>query len=78
MRPSGRLNPESIANEYRAIQIVDTLKTLDTVVIKGLLGSAHEIYRTAVTFRYLLFADTIVYLIALAVYTTVVSGVPLA
>jgi hypothetical protein len=28
MRPSGRLNPESIANEHQAIPIVDTIKQL--------------------------------------------------
>jgi hypothetical protein len=32
MRPSGRLNPESIADKRHAIQIVDTLKTPQLLV----------------------------------------------
>ena len=38
MRYSRSLDPESIANKRHAIQIVDTLKSMDLVVITSLAG----------------------------------------
>jgi hypothetical protein len=42
------LNPESIANEHHAIQIVDTLNQLENLVITGLAGRTPRINRTPV------------------------------
>jgi hypothetical protein len=47
MRCSQPLNPESLANERQAVQIVDTLKALDTVLITDLVGVPSRICRTA-------------------------------
>src|ERR1700737_2523291 len=48
MRDSGSLNPESIANPRNQIQIVDTLKLLETILMKGLAGRIYKINRTVV------------------------------
>src|ERR1035437_4400562 len=48
MRHSRSLNPESIANEHHAIQIVDTLNQLENLVITGLAGRTPRINRTPV------------------------------
>ena len=48
MRYSRLSNPESIANERHAIQIVDTPNSLDVVVIKGLASPMSKMNRTAV------------------------------
>jgi hypothetical protein len=39
MRPSGRRNRESMANERHAIQIVDTLKLLQDLLNTGLMAA---------------------------------------
>lgn len=48
MRHSRSSNPESIANEPHAIQIVDTLNSMEIILGKGLAGSKCGINRTAV------------------------------
>jgi hypothetical protein len=46
------LNPESIANERHAIQIVDTLESLQDARINGLDGDKAKLNRTVMIFVY--------------------------